>query len=72
MGADAENDFGHQVRKRERRGDADRNADQRQFRALPEDETQDVRRMRSERQTDADFVDALANDIGDHAVNADR
>jgi hypothetical protein len=61
----------HHPAERERRTDAERDADGRQPEAVPQKHLADIPTPRAERHADADLSRALCGDVGDDAVEPD-
>src|SRR5271156_6118923 len=69
--ADAEQQVGHQAREREGGREAERNSDDRELQPFAENLEQNFALLRAQRHADANFVDALSDEVGDYAVDAD-
>jgi hypothetical protein len=70
VGGDAEELIGHEAGEGERGDEAEDDAEESHFCALAEDELEDVAGLRAQGDADADFVGALADEIGNHTVNS--
>ena len=70
-GADAEENPSHQARQTRRGGETDHYAEERQARALSQNDLEHVASLRPQRNAQTDLMRALAGDIGNHAVNSD-
>src|SRR6266849_8164883 len=71
VGADAIDQGGDEASETERSGQADADADKCYAHALAEDHTKNVGGGSAKRDADADFVGALASEVGNYAVDAD-
>src|SRR5713226_7480355 len=70
VGADAIDQCGDEASETERSSQADADADECYAHALAEDHTKNVGGRSAERDADADFVGALAGEIGDYPVDS--
>jgi len=70
MRGNAKKLIGNQARQSESGNDADEHPNERHFRALTEHEPHHIDAPRTEGHPDADFMSALADQVGDHAVNS--
>ncbi len=59
-----------QLRRRKRARQTNRQSDRRQQHRLPQDQLQDVGRSRAQRDSNTDFVGALADHVGHNAIDS--